>query len=353
MIEKIINREISIGIEKMYIELTQRCNLNCKHCYNSSGGNSKEDIPFENVKELVMFCKKEGLISIALSGGEALLHPEIDKIMDFINEQNISIYLLTNGTILDKDKVGLLLKYMPEIQISLDGPDEESNDAIRGHGAYKRTIEFIKLLKSMNYGNKININTVLNKYNINNYDEIIDVAKNLGVKYVSFSILTFAGRAADNDLEIDHKVSQTAINHINDELQFKRDIFCKGLQVGHRCSMNFARDNKIYVQPKITAKGDVFPCQMHNDPIFNLGNIYDQPINNIISGEKTRNYLLLSQLRKKFISSCINCRFDVFCEKGCLAKAYSDNKNIFSQDGSCRYYKKEFINALSQKEAAL
>lgn len=344
----IANEEIEIGIEKMYIEITKKCNLRCKHCYNSSGGELKEEIPLEKIIDILYYIKEKGLTSVALSGGEALLHSKIEDILKKTKELELQVMLLTNGTIYNEKIFSMLFKYNPEIQVSIDGPTAQANDEIRGEGSFEKAVFFINELKKNGYKNVININTVINKFNYGQYIEMKELAKNLKVDYLAFSMLSNAGRATETDIKIKSAEKEVSIKVINEKLQMEEDFICKGIGMHHSCSMNQVTDGMIKIQPKISGDGDVFPCQMYNDTLFSLGNIYKQSIKEIVEGEATRRYLLLSQMRCDFISECKTCSVNKICGKGCMAKAVMENNKIFSTDTLCKYHKKNFFRALNK-----
>lgn len=129
--------------------LTDYCNLNCTYCYQKGTHNNnrmtKETI--KNKIEKIASSKP----SIIIYGGEALLNKEnvyymLDLIYDHNNKgRNINATLITNGTLLDKPTIKMLLKYKSflKINISIDG-DKSTNDHYRitkdSHGTYDTVI---------------------------------------------------------------------------------------------------------------------------------------------------------------------------------------------------------------------
>lgn len=353
IVSGIINGQIDISIEKMYLELTNRCNLHCKHCYNKSNDGEIYDIPKEVVIDLIDYSKEKGLTSIAYSGGEALLHPNIEEIFEYTSKVGLDMFLLTNGTYINEWLMCLLEKYKPILQISLEGPDQKTSDEIRGVGSFKKSIAFIEELKRKDYPSDIYINTVLNRHNINSYWSMKKFVKSLGVTSLSFSLLTNTGRAEENDLDIEQSEKIEVMKDINENMQTQTDFLCKGVGVNHVCSMNQVNDNRINIQPKVTPRGDVLPCQMHNGKQYMLGNVLKMTMSEIVNSEKTRAYLAMSQLRSQYMDACITCSFEVSCRRGCIAKAISEYHNPFSVDGNCYFYKKEFHKAFVMSKGGI
>lgn len=88
---------------KVLLQVTERCNLRCKHCFVSSlpEGN---DMSLEDIKEKVLPKLKSANVSrVTLTGGEPLVHKNIYEIIDEINKNNMHITLCTNGLGLNEE----------------------------------------------------------------------------------------------------------------------------------------------------------------------------------------------------------------------------------------------------------
>lgn len=88
---------------KVTLNITRRCNKDCTYCYLP-----KEDVnlSFDKIKEIIENNKIE---LITLTGGEPLMHPEIEKILKYLATKNLKIRLFTNGILL-KGKLLSVLK---------------------------------------------------------------------------------------------------------------------------------------------------------------------------------------------------------------------------------------------------
>lgn len=127
----------------MPFELTSKCNLRCKHCYNRSGENKNSDAVTPDA--WIAFAKKlvakGGLFEATISGGEPLLLGE--KLFDFMNvfhDDGTVFNFISNGYFFDKEILELLKKYQFYwIQISLDSYSSELHDEFRGvKGSWER-----------------------------------------------------------------------------------------------------------------------------------------------------------------------------------------------------------------------
>lgn len=346
-IKIILNGTVHISMEKLYVELTNRCNLKCIHCYNESNSGYSQDLSIEIVRGLIDAAYKCGLQEIALSGGEALLYPWIEDVLTYCTEKGLKPFILTNGTYcVDSKYYDILMKYEPDIQISLDGPDRQSNDMIRGEKSFDKTINFIQELKKSEYKGEISVNTVITEYTVNNYPEMVELCKKMNIDKLSYSMLTLAGRAQDHMLQLNNKDFIEIIRDINTNIKVLPENKCQGIGLNHECSLKKIQNGVIELQPKVTCYGEVFPCQMHNKKEYSIGNIYEKNIENILNSDQAKRFLTLMYLRNSFMQKCTSCIFEKMCKRGCMAKAVNDTKNPFETDGCCLFYKETFVQEL-------
>ncbi len=153
--------------------ITNRCNLKCKHCFVFREGNpnkptEKNEMPVEvMIKELKKYKRKYGLLRMLWMGGEPLLRKDVLK-------QGVKLFPLnviaTNGTL-------PLINLGPKIKwtISLDGP-EEVNDEIRGNGCFNRVIRNLNDLPD-DFTGDLQCNCCITKTNEDCFEELIDVLR--------------------------------------------------------------------------------------------------------------------------------------------------------------------------------
>ena len=158
----ILNKDFEkINAKYLYIEITSVCNEKCIYCYNEKEIKKVNYIKFEHIKHLINQCNKDILEGIVLSGGEPLLHNEIDDILRYLNHEGINIAIISNGTLINKEMAKLLSKYRPSIQLTIDGFNEDINDISRGIGTFKKQIDALNNLKEVEFKGSISIRTNL------------------------------------------------------------------------------------------------------------------------------------------------------------------------------------------------
>ena len=156
--------------EHVAINLTVDCQLKCKHCYNQDMSRKNKFMTYD---EFIFLYKKHQLLRnkvnnttdfirhIHLSGGEVMLNPHFYKILEFLYEKNITVYVATNGIHIPNDVLELMCthKEKTHIQISIDGL-KETHDFIRGEGTYDKSVATLN--KLIELGFDVQTNTVIN-----------------------------------------------------------------------------------------------------------------------------------------------------------------------------------------------
>jgi len=131
------------------------CNLRCVHCINASGPRDPWLAPMDAdaVRGWVNEAAELGVREIYFTGGEPFLHPELLPLLAYALERAPTT-VLTNGTLIDEPTADALAalaaraRYSLELRVSLDDPDRERNDAIRGRGAFERALRAIRRLEA-------------------------------------------------------------------------------------------------------------------------------------------------------------------------------------------------------------
>lgn len=150
------------------IQITKRCNLDCKYCY--SWPHEEVDIPKSKVYELIDELMAIEVFYIVIDGGEPFLHPQIEDIIHYCKDNRVPAAFVSNGTIFSP----LFQKFADylgnKLQISIDSVDPQINDLTRGKS--KLVLQNIEKLINLNYD--LTLGTVVTRYNADVVGEIID-----------------------------------------------------------------------------------------------------------------------------------------------------------------------------------
>jgi AdoMet-dependent heme synthase len=323
----------------IYFEITNRCNLLCKHCYSNSGKIKNKELTKKEIFSLIDESAKQGLEFLSIGGGEPLLRMEIFEIIKKVIKKGIQVELVTNGTLISKDSIKKLsqtgLKY---VQISLDGFDKESYMCIRRKDLFQEVINGINQLSKKFI---VTVSTVLTKENYKHIEKIIKLSEKNGAKYFRVIKLMNLGRATNSDLAITEKEIKQTLEKLNklknkkikielDEnilYPVRKTIFWLPRGV-YGCSAGRSTCN-------INSIGDVFPCTFLQYSELNCGNIRKQTFSEIWkSSEILAAFRDINQLE----SPCNNCKHLKICLGGCRAEAYYKTRKINGGNKGCCNY---------------
>ena len=134
--------ELGIPVE-LHLDLTAACTERCVHCYLPDY--PVKHIPFALAeKALREFRAMQGL-TVHLTGGECMLHPEFERVCRLCKELNLNFVILSNLTLCDEKRIDLLADVQPQfVNVSLYSMDEREHDSItRLPGSWRRTMDAI------------------------------------------------------------------------------------------------------------------------------------------------------------------------------------------------------------------
>lgn len=148
------------------IDITNACNLRCVHCYHPHHKNVGA-LSLVEWKEILsqykaLVQKMKFRPSVVLCGGEPLVSPLLWPLLNYVKSEmpTAEVSILSNGTLVTDATATKLQNYSQvRFQISLDGPDSNRHDLIRGAGNFEKALRGIRALRA--HGLKVNVLSVL------------------------------------------------------------------------------------------------------------------------------------------------------------------------------------------------
>ena len=159
------------------IYLTQACNLRCKHCFMLSGVKLKNEMTADQWKNVLKDFKSIGGEYVTFTGGEALMNPDFEDIVKYASSIGLSVTILSNGVLWTDKLIDSLYGHVSEIQISLDGINEQTNASVRGKGVFNKVVE--NIIKIANRGYRTSVATTFTLENLTGetkflYSKLVD-----------------------------------------------------------------------------------------------------------------------------------------------------------------------------------
>jgi len=188
-----------IHVTRLSIELTNHCNLRCRHCADERHG-CEGDLKMETMEKVLCNAGAYGFEHLSFTGGEPTMHPSFFRILDMITGAGYKFSFVSNGFNFT-EIYERLLPYRDKlggITFSLDGADEETHDRLRGKGSYRRVMQAISvcLVKDIPF----NFNSVIVSFNREGLADMAELAAKLGSCGLRFGHLTPTPSSIKNDL---------------------------------------------------------------------------------------------------------------------------------------------------------
>lgn len=274
--------------KKIYIEITNICNLNCSFC--SKDNRIKESISLTNMEELLNKINDYTDYVYLHVKGEPLLHPKLKEILDLCEKYHKKVNITTNATLLKAKETILSHPAIRQINLSVHSENQEKN-------YLEEIFEVTDKLKEKNivYRFWTMSDNNLNKKSTELVEKIINHYK-LSPEIVE-KIKT------DNNIKINsntyvNKANQFVWPNINNDY-YNDKGYCYALKD----------------QLAILVDGTVVPCCLDSDGIINLGNIYSNTLEDIINSSRYQKMRSGFCNRKVTEELCKHCsykeRFDI------------------------------------------
>ena len=321
--------------------ITDVCNNRCKHCYHVDY-DKKNELPEKDLIRLAAQIedaleKWNFYGSMSITGGEPFTRrEELWNLLNFIEDKchRVAHYdILTNGTLVTDEDIVLLKKYkkLRRIQVSLEGADAKTHDAVRGLNDFDKVTSAIKRLKDNDI--TVSVMTTLTRNNMNAIPDLIELLADLGVDYFALERFMPEGQGAANTdwtltrgdtKKIFEYMTKQAFKVKAPHLLLYRTLYClcsEDETIGAMCS---AGVSALTILPDAT----LLPCRRLPISIGNA--LKDGIINTWYNSE------ILWQLRdyKSYKGKCNGCEYFFEC-RGCRSMAYLAYQDYMQEDPQC------------------
>lgn len=175
----------------LFLYITERCQLRCGHCYMGNRLDQPMSMNHEQAVGIMRNCRKLGAKAITFVGGEPTLHDDLPQFVDAASDLGFNeINLDTNG----QNAEGLF-KIPPNklnyVRVSIDGPDAETHETVRGKGTWEKAIATLTALVQMGY--KTAITSTIFHFNVDRALRLLQLADGLGVHLINFHAFSEEG----------------------------------------------------------------------------------------------------------------------------------------------------------------
>jgi radical SAM protein with 4Fe4S-binding SPASM domain len=338
--------------------VTNRCNLRCKHCYISAEDRKYQDeLTTAEAEDFIRNLADLQIPVLLFSGGEPLIREDIFHLSKLATELGVRVVLSTNGTLITPEMAESIKESgMQYVGISLDGLHDIHDEFRCMPGAMDRSIEGIKNCMKLDINSGVRF--TVNKYNREDLEGIIDLLVQEGIPRFCMYHLVYSGRGK-KIVNMD-----TTLQEKRETIEFLIDktieLYDKGVKAEILTVDNHADGVYIYnylmkKNPEraeevmqllkmhggcsagtkfanVDPQGNVHPCQFWQH--VNLGNVRERKFGDIWNDKDNEFLESLRNKEKMLKGRCGQCTYKEVCG-GCRIRAEVVHGDVWAEDPAC------------------
>jgi Fe-coproporphyrin III synthase len=309
----------------LLLNVHEHCNCRCVMCdiWQRKDGAELDIAAFARHRESLL---ELGVRNVVLTGGEPLLHSNLEGLCEFLKECSVQITLLTTGLLLAK-KAAIVATGVDEIIISLDGPQEVHDRVRRVKGAYRLIADGIREVRRISGEIPIHARSTVQKANHRLLRKTVAAAKALELDSISFLAADATSQAFNRELvwpgEKQNEIMLTGqeVNALEEEVedlveenafdiarQYIRESEAKLRRIVRRFREHLGelapvapQCNAPWVSAVIEVDGSVRPCFFHGK----IGSVRAGSLDEAINGDPARSFR--ASLRVDQNPTCRRC----------------------------------------------
>jgi mycofactocin radical SAM maturase len=328
--------ELKLGLDApicLTWELTYGCNLACVHCLSSSGRRDPGELSTRQVFDLIDELRRLQVFYVNIGGGEPTIRPDFYEIVDRCVASGVGVKFSTNGSTITPHRAARLAgaEYV-DVQISIDGADAATNDAVRGEGSFAAARRAMDALASAGFG-PFKISVVVTRHNVPQLDAFADLAAGYGAQ-LRLTRLRPSGRGAHSWAGLHPTNDQQRVLHawlLERPEVLTGDSFFHLSALGERLpGLNLCGAGRVVCL--IDPLGDVYACPFVLHDEFRAGSV-------LAEGGFTevwrRSPLFLSLREPASAGACTSCGSYDACQGGCMAAKFFTGLPLDGPDPEC------------------
>jgi radical SAM protein with 4Fe4S-binding SPASM domain len=322
--------------------------MNCQHC--RAFYQSNQEVPLEQIIKVIRFARQfsPDYKEIIVSGGEPLMHSNFVEVMKQIRlNGGESVSLTTNGSLLTDEHLALIkdLSFRRLVfSVSLDNLDPEKHDEFRAHrGAFSKAVEALRKVAQINMPNIVaSMRSTVRASQISEMKSMVDFARNLGCRRVSFSAIHPAGKAIERgDLWMTREQKREFIEEVyrlkglfpNLNVTTSDPLKCllRGKNdVGKDGELVFDGCGAAVITFNVNSDGTMTPCALLNIPMMNVFPLTIEEM----AEQYRENPIVKNMLAMNLKGKCGVCAKKYQCG-GCRARAFIQKGDYLEEEPHC------------------
>mgnify|MGYP003876404577 CR=1 FL=1 len=323
--------------------ITSRCNLRCGHCL----AERREEMSSELLLRLAGEVAELGPDWVILEGGEPLLREDLHRLLGEM--ENLDLYLITNGSMLDGRLAGELARRGVKLVFSLDGVSKEVYEGTKEGASFQALMRGVE--EARREGIFHGVTVVLSKRNLHQLEGMIEFVRREGGKFVTFIPLQ-AREGGDDPYYRAHGLSPP------EHLQALRRIYGRdwGVEVYYDAPFLWAFAEREGISlpggrsgitiPEVkgcacgatlylTADGRVLPC-MFSPLSLSLSRYPERSLGEAWERVRSSEFIRRFKSREEREPPCSSCLHFLRCF-GCMARVMRLRGRLSASDPECPF----------------
>lgn len=312
----------------LQMDITQACTERCVHCYIPEY--NPVFLDFKTICRVIDEFREQGGLTLTLSGGECMMHPDFDRIVRYAREKDLIVGVLSNLTLCDDEKVALLAATESTVQVSLYSMNPATHDAItRRPGSFEKTKTAIEKIRRAQIPCRISCPTM--KANYKDYLDVLNYARSLRMDAQTDFIIMGKMNCDTSNLACRLDLSET--RHLLEDIVYKslpvnNEYFDPAKKEQLESDEDFAKRKVCGAcvdSVCLDADGHYYPCAAFGG--VNLGSCYKHDLK-WIWNESPETRRIRSVTGGSF-PKCVHCADRAYCSV-CMCRNYNETGDIFT-----------------------
>lgn len=320
-------------LEEIDLNITNKCNIGCSHCLFAAGPEKGDNLSLGEIASVLEDGRKLGAEEVHISGGEPTVRKDLGKVLRIADSKGYFVRLQTNMWAFNPEMLSLIEETTDEVLTSLDGL-ESSHDLIRKPGSFQRTTNSIDRLLDARI--RVVVITAVQKKNYQDIPKLVEFLSERGVNAHFLFSVTPLGRASQEDvvsvIEWEKLVEKLYETYKAKDLS--TDVVCELHHLRGDESFTFnGAECRLYIRNHaiVLPDGRIYPCSMFITTDKSLGNIKEEPFEEIWSNSPMWSFYdnRINDPR------CSDCKLIALCKGGCPGYSYLLTGDITKHDPRC------------------
>lgn len=300
------------GYKMLNCYLTNACNLRCQHCFMRSGNALERELSTEEWESVLNDFRTSGGVNVTFTGGEPLMRKDFPLLLEYAHNIGLEVTVLSNGVLWTDALISELSPFISEVQISIDGFDENSNSKVRGIGNFDKIVRTVVLFA--NKGVKTSVATTFTLDNLQSdsaihYKSFVNDIKSRCDGQISFKLSKkiLPGRNTSYSEKQNKEFHNKILKIENDvDPHSKYNYFMEG----H--TPNLVARNCGFGGLSINADGSAYYCNRIHE-VENFGNVRDMSLLDLMQQGRR----LHMETSVDNLVPCKDCHLRYICSGGC------------------------------------